>query len=128
MLESDPECKTLWYTLGLAMEMMIDWGTGDVIALVPTTYGCGTPSLIAPGQNARVLLALIGRVLRGKIHVMPFSPSRREGVIHWRGRAPSVASSLKEERMRCNHGACPMGATLAVKSETLRGRAVGVGT
>ena len=128
MLESDPDCKMLWYTHGLAMEMMMDWQTGELIAPVPTTYGCETPSMIAPRQNAMVLLALINRVLPDEIHVMAFSPSRRERVIHGRERAPSVASSLKEERMRCNHGACPMGAMLAVKSETLRGRSVGGGS
>ena len=128
MLESDPECKTLWYSLGLAMEMMMDWQTGELIAPVPTTYGCGTPSLIALEQNARVLLALIDRVLPDEIHVKASPPSRREGVTHGKGRAPSVVSSLKEERMRCSHGACPMGATLAVKSETLSGLYVGFGT
>ena len=66
------------------------------------------------------LLALIDRVLLDEIHVMVSSPSKGEGVIHGRGLAPSVASSVKEERTRCSPGACPMGATLAVKSESLR--------
>ncbi len=61
LLESDPECNALWYTLGLAMEIMMDWQTGELIAPDPTTYGCGTPSLIAPGQNDRYLLAVIGK-------------------------------------------------------------------
>ena len=101
---------------------------GGMIAPDPTTYGCGMPSLIAPGQNARDLLALIDRMLPEEVHVRVSSLSIREGVMHGRGRAPSVASSEKEERTRCNQGACSMGATLGVKSETLRGRSVGVGT
>ncbi len=60
---SDPECIALWNTLGFAIEMRIDWQTRELMAPVATRYGCGTPSLIAPGQNARVLLALIDRIL-----------------------------------------------------------------
>ncbi len=30
LFESDPECSTLWYTLGLAIEIMMDWHTGGV--------------------------------------------------------------------------------------------------
>jgi hypothetical protein len=74
---------------------------GGVDRPVPTTYGCGTPSLIAPRQNVKAVLALIDRVLPDEIHVMVVSPSRREGVIHGRGRAPSAGSSLEEERTRC---------------------------
>jgi hypothetical protein len=110
------------------MERMIDWHTGEFNAPVPTTYGCGMPSMMAPGQNAKFLLALIVRVLLDEFHVRVAPSSRREGVIHGRGRAPSVASSVKEERTRRSQGACPMGATSTVKSDTLRGLSVGVGT
>ncbi len=78
---------------------------GELIAPDPTTYGCGMPSLIALGLNARVLLALIDRMLHDEVHVRVSSPSIREGVIHGRGRAPYVASSEMEERTRCNQGA-----------------------
>jgi hypothetical protein len=95
---------------------------------VPTTNGCALPSMIAPRQNAKLLLALIVRELPNEVKVRVPSPSTREGVIHGRGRAPSAGSSLIEERMRCNHGACPMGAMSAMTSETFRGLSVGVGT
>ncbi len=102
LLESDPEYNALWNTLGLATEIMMDWHTVELIAPDPTTYGCGMPSLIAPGQNARDLLALIDRMLHDEVHVKVSSPSIREGVIHGRGRAPYVVSSEKEERTRYN--------------------------
>ncbi len=125
---SDPECIALWNTLGFAIEMRIDWQTGELMAPIAIRYGCGTPSMMAPGQNARVLLALIDRILPEEVQVRVFSPSTSEGMIHGRGRAPSVASSMKDSRTRFSHGACPMGATPAVKSDTLRGLSVGVGT
>ncbi len=53
----------MWRPFGFAIEMRIDWQTGEFIAPVAIRYGCGTPSLMAPGQNARVLLALIDRLL-----------------------------------------------------------------
>ena len=43
--------------------MRIDWQTGELMAPVAIRYGCGLPSLMAPGQKDRVLLALIDRVL-----------------------------------------------------------------
>ena len=86
------------------------------------------PSLMDPGQNARVSLVLIDRVLPEDVQVSVWPFSTSGGVIHGRGRAPSVASSLNASRTRFNKGACPTGATLAAKSETLRGLSVGVGT
>ncbi len=43
------------------------------------------PSLIAPWQNAKVLLPLIDRVLPDKLHVIALSPLRRDGVINREG-------------------------------------------
>ncbi len=106
----------------------MDWHTGELMAPVPIKYGCGTPSLMAPGQKARVVLALIYRVVPEEVHVRVVSPFPSEGMIHGRGRAPSVASSVKDSRTRFSKGACPMGATLGVKSDTLQGLSVGVGT
>ena len=106
----------------------MDWQTGELMAPVPIKYGCGTPSLMAPGQKARVLLALIDRVLPEEVQVKVVSPSTSEGVIHGRRRTPSVESSLKDARTRFSQGAGPMGATLAAKSDTLRGLSVGIGT
>jgi hypothetical protein len=127
-MESDPECNALWYTLGMAMEIRMDWHTGESTTPVPTKYGWGAPSLIALGQNDRNLLVLIDLEFPDEIHVRVSSPSTREGVSQGRGRAPSVASSVKEEMTRCSRGAWPMGATLTLKSDTLRGLSVGVGT
>jgi len=94
MVESDPECSALWYTLGFAMFTRMDWHTGELMVHVPTTNGCATPSIIAHGQKARFLLALIVLELLEEIQVrVPPSPTR-EGVIHGRGRAPSVGFSV----------------------------------
>ncbi len=72
---SDPECIALWNTLGLAIEMRIDWQMGELMAPVAIRYGCGMPSLMAPGQNASVLLALLDRILPEEVFVRVFSPS-----------------------------------------------------
>ena len=99
------------------------------MVLVPTTNGCATPSIIAHGQKARFLLALIVLELPEEVQVRVPSFSTREGVIYGRGRAPSARSSLITERMCCSQGACrPMGAMSAITSETLQGLSVGVGT
>ena len=127
-MESDPECNALWYPRGFAIEAMMDWHRGELIAPVPTTNGCTLPSMIAPRQKAMFLLALIVRAMHDEVQVRVPSTSIREGVIQGRGRAPSAGSSLIEVRMRCNHGACPMGTMSAMTSETLRGLSVGVGT
>ncbi len=49
------------------------------MALVPIIYGCGMPSLMAPGQNARVLLVVIDRVLPDDVQVKVVSLSPRGG-------------------------------------------------
>jgi hypothetical protein len=77
-MESDPECNALWYTLGLAMEIRMDWQTGELTAPVPTKYGWGAPSLIALGHNHRNLLVLIDLEFPDEIHVRVSSPSTRE--------------------------------------------------
>ena len=106
----------------------MDWHTGEFVAPVPTTNGCATPSIIAPGQKARFLLALIVLELPEEVHVrVPSSPTR-QGVIHGRGRAPSAGFYVITERMRCSQRACPTGAMSAITSETLRGISVGVET
>ena len=94
MVESDPECNTLWYTRGFAMDTMMDLHTGELMAPVPTTNGCATPSIIALGQKTKFLLALIVLELPEEVQVrVPSSPTR-EGMIHGRGRAPSAGSSV----------------------------------
>ncbi len=54
--------------------MRIDWQTGELMTLVAIRYGCGTPSLMAPGQNDRVLLVLIDRILPEEVRVRVFHP------------------------------------------------------
>ncbi len=74
----------------------MDWQTGELMAPAPIKYGFGTPSLMAPGQKARVLLALIDRILPEEVQVRVVSPSTSEGVIHGRGRTPSFREGLKD--------------------------------
>ena len=86
------------------------------MAPVPTTNGCATPSIMAPRQKARFLLALIVLELPKEVQVrVPSSPTK-EGVIHGRGGAPSAESYVIIERMRCSQGACPLGAMSAFTS------------
>jgi len=67
MVESDPECNALWYTREFAIKTIMDWHRGELIAPVSTTNGCALPSVIAPGQKARLLLALIVRELPDEV-------------------------------------------------------------
>ena len=128
LVESDPEFSALWYTRGFARDTRMVWHTGELMVLVPITNGCATPSIIAHGQKARFLLALIVLELHEEVQARVSPSLTRDGVIHGRGRAPSAGSFVITERMRCNQGACPMGAMSAITSETLRGLSVGVET
>jgi hypothetical protein len=84
------------------MDTRMDWQTGELMVPVPTTNGCATPSIMAPGQKARFLLILIVLELPEEVQVRAPPSTTREGVIHGRGRAPSAGSSAIIERMRCS--------------------------
>jgi hypothetical protein len=53
--------SALWNTLGQAIEIVRDEQSGEVTSPAPTTKGCGIPSIIAPGQNERVMLCFMVR-------------------------------------------------------------------
>jgi hypothetical protein len=58
---------------GYAIEIMRDDQSGEVTSLVPTTKGCGTPLMIAPGRNERVLLFPTERTLPDEDHEIVLS-------------------------------------------------------
>jgi len=116
LLESDPVCRILWYTLGFAIEGRVDWQKGEFTAPSPIMNGWAAPSMIAREQSERFLFGRRVLVLLDEVQVrVEFSPTR-EGVIQGRGMAPSETSSFTMERKRCNHGACSCGATSAINT------------
>jgi len=81
LLESYPMRSALWNTLGLAMETNIKVQSGEVISFDPTTKGCGSPEMTAPGQK-RVVLWRMVRVLLAEVQDIVPSSRGRERVIH----------------------------------------------
>jgi hypothetical protein len=57
----------------LALEIRMEVHMGEVTSPTPTTKGCDFPSRIALGQNERVLLCLIERLLPDENQTMMLS-------------------------------------------------------
>jgi len=83
-----------WYILGFAIEKRMGWQKRWLTAHALNTKIWATPLMIAPRQNARVLLGRSVLVFPYEDQESaPFSPTR-EGVIHGRVVTPSEASSF----------------------------------
>ena len=112
------------------MEREMEEQSGEVTSPAPLTKGCGIPSIIAPGQKAKVLLWRRVRIWADEDHeseeTVP-STRVRKGVNHDIGRWPSERSSGACKSSRRSEGACPWCLTSAITSETSLGRSVGVG-
>ncbi len=99
---------------------------GEFTSTAPNIKGCGIPSIIAPGQNERVVLWRKVRTLPDEDQEMVPSAWVREGVSHGSGRRPSKRSSVICSNKRRSQGACPSGVTSAITSKTSLGRSAGV--
>ncbi len=87
------------------METRIERQVGEFPVPGPTTQGCGMPAMMAPGQNDMFLLPRIVLVFPEEVQERLASSATRAGVIHGRGRAPSVASPATLVRRRSSQGA-----------------------
>ena len=126
-VEFEPEWSAVGNTLGHARESVIEVQSGEVTSPAATTKGWGCPLIIAPGQNDRVPLCLMRRMLPEETQAT-FSPSiAREGVSHGRGQKPSAVSIGECWRRRASQGAWPWGGTSTITFEICLGRYVGVG-
>jgi len=79
--------------MGHAIEIVRDEQSGEVTSPTPTTKDCGTPLMIAPGQNETVLSCPTARTLPVESHEIVPSSRVREGVTHGSGRCPFAESS-----------------------------------
>ena len=62
--------SSMWNTTGQAIERVRYEQSGEVTSPTPTTKGCIIPSIIAPGQNERVMLLPMERTLPDEDHEM----------------------------------------------------------
>ncbi len=70
LVEFEPEWNAVWNTLGHARECVIEVQSGEVTSPAATTKGWGCPSIIAPGQNDRVPLCLMERMMPEETQAM----------------------------------------------------------
>ncbi len=105
LAEFEPVWSALWNTLGQAIEKMSDEQSGEVNSPASTTKGCGIPSIIAPGQNEKVMLMPMERILPDEDQEMVSSTRVRVGVSHGSGRRPFEKSSGVYSSNRWSHDA-----------------------
>ena len=75
--------------MGQAIKRRMDERSGVVTFPAPTTKGCYIPSIIAPGQNERVMLWPVERTLLNEDQEIDGPSIRvREGVSHGSERRP----------------------------------------
>ena len=86
MAEFEPIWSALWNIMGHAIDSVIEEQSGEVTSPAATTKGWGVPSIIAPGQNERVMMYLTERTLPKEVQAILPPSLTREGVSHGRGR------------------------------------------
>jgi hypothetical protein len=92
LAEFEPVWNALWNPPGHAIEILRDEQSGEVTSPAPTTKCYGTPLMIAPGQNERVMLCSMERTLPDEDHEIVPSFRVRERVSLGSGRCPSAGS------------------------------------
>ncbi len=85
MLEFKPVWSALWNTLGFANDRRREVHNEEVMFTALITKDCGVPSMIAPGQNERVLLWRIARTLPDEDYETVPSAEVKKGVSHGSG-------------------------------------------
>jgi hypothetical protein len=110
------------------MDMIRDEQRGEVTSSAPTTYGCGFPFRIAPGQKEREVLWRTLRSLPDEVQIRMPASRVREGVNHGNGQWSSAWSIGVWGSNLESKGAWPWAETPAITSEPGLGGSVGVGT
>ena len=100
LVDFKPVWIAMWNTSGQAVERLGNEQSGEATSSAPTTKGCGVPSIIAPGQNERVLLWPMERTLPDDDQEMVPSTRAREGVRQGSGWKPFEGSSSVCSRNR----------------------------
>ncbi len=106
-VDFEPEWSAVWNTLGHARESVIEAQSGEVTSPAATTKSWGRQLIIAPGQNDKVSLCLMKRMLPEETQAMLSSSIAEEEMSHGRGRKPSTVSIGEWWRKRASQGAWP---------------------